>query len=276
MRIAAMVLAAGILPLGLFAAVSMGIRIDQHGLSPERMWALVTVVVAVAYGIAYWAALARGRRVAWAAMLRRANLHLAAATCVLAFILALPLIDFGGISARNQINRLESGRVSAEEFDFTALRWDFGPAGRRALARLADGEGEVADLAKAAQAQTERVWDWQRDERQARFTGQLRVQPDVAELRALVLAHLENNPWLCGELCVALDLGTNAAGLREVALVQGYTYQRVELGGDGAPEAEVTDSQVMPEFNAQSTVEVRAETRRYIYVNGERIGQPID
>ncbi len=59
---AAVVLCAGVLPLGMFAAISMGIRIDQYGLAPERLWALVAIAVAVAYGLAYWVGLARGRR----------------------------------------------------------------------------------------------------------------------------------------------------------------------------------------------------------------------
>jgi hypothetical protein len=147
LRVVAMVLAAGVLPLALFAAVSMGIRIDQHGLSPERIWGLIAVTVAVAYGVAYAAGLALGRG-DWAPRLRNANLNLAAATCVLALVLALPLWDFGAISARNQVARLEAGKVSAEEFDYTALRWDFGDAGRRALARLAEREDEVGQQAK--------------------------------------------------------------------------------------------------------------------------------
>jgi hypothetical protein len=275
MRIAAMVLAGGILPLALFAAVSMGIRIDQHGLSPERLWALVTVIVAVAYGLAYWVGLARGRKLGWAPMLRQANLHLAAATCVLALVLALPLIDFGGISARNQIARLESGRVSAEQFDFTALRWDFGPGGRRALARLAAGEGEVADLAKAAQAQTERVWDWQRDQVQQGFTGELRVQPENPELEVLVRSYLATSPWQCAPSCVALDLGLDVEGRQAVALVQGFGYNRLVFDKAGA----VVAPEVGPAAStnpAEPVIELREETTRFVYVNGRRIDTPVD
>lgn len=275
MRIAAMVLAAGILPLALFAVISMGIRIDQHGLSPERLWALVTVVVAVAYGVAYWAGLARGRRQAWATMLRRANLHLAAATCVLAFVLSLPLIDFGAISTRNQLARLESGKVSAEEFDFTALRWDFGPAGRRALARLAEGEGEVADLARAAEAQTERLYDWQRAQFPDGFTGDLTVQPADPELEQQVRAYLASNPWMCDPSCVALDLGTDSGGRRDVALVMGYSYSRLKLDGEGA-NLPLGPAAPTEEPEGEPVVELREETTRFVYVNGRRVGDPVD
>jgi len=76
-RIAAMVLVLGILPLSLFAAVSMGLRIDQHGLSPERIWALIAIAVAVAYGLAGLVVVVRGRLGGWSGLLRRANLNLA-------------------------------------------------------------------------------------------------------------------------------------------------------------------------------------------------------
>ncbi len=284
LRVVAVVLAAGVLPLALFAAVSMGIRIDQHGLSPERIWALIAVIVAVAYGVAYWAGLARGFRKDWAARLRDANLHLAAGTCVLALVLALPLFDFGAISSRQQIARLESGQVSAEEFDFTALRWDFGDAGRRALARLAEGEGEVADLAKAAQAQTERVYDWNRDMVGDGFTGTLRLQPEDDALRTRVEAYLDYEPWRCSDYCVALDLGAQADGTHRIALVQRFGYELVDLpatkDGDPAP-VPVPDVQVPANLPSgpmtdETVVELREETTRSIYVDGRRVGSPVE
>ncbi|MEL1249446.1 DUF4153 domain-containing protein [Aurantiacibacter gilvus] len=158
MQAAAMILAASIFPLTVFAAISMGIRIDQHGLSPERLWALVAIAIATAYGLSYWVGLARGRMAGWAEYLRRANLHLAAASCVVALVLALPLIDFGGISARQQMARLDAGEVAPEDFDFRALRWDFGDAGRDVLAELAERDGEIGELALAAQRQSERPY----------------------------------------------------------------------------------------------------------------------
>ena len=59
LRIAAIVLSLGMLPLSVFAAVSMGMRIGQHGLA-RRLWALVTIAVACAYGLAYFVSLVRG------------------------------------------------------------------------------------------------------------------------------------------------------------------------------------------------------------------------
>lgn len=229
LRVVAMLLAGGVLPLALFAAISMGIRVDQHGLSPERIWALIAVGVAVAYGLAYAVGLALGRAQGWAARLRDANLHLAAATCVLALVLALPLWDFGAMSARNQVARLEAGKVTPAEFDYTALRWDFGDAGRRALARLAEREDEVGQQAREAEAQTERVWDWQRERAREGFTGNLRMEPANAALAERIRAFLATEPWRCEDYCVALDLGQQSAGTHRIALVQRYGYEVIDL-----------------------------------------------
>ncbi len=113
LRWASIALAAAILPLTVFAAVSLGTRVAQHGLSPERIWGLIAIAVACAYGLAWLVALVRGWKGGWGERLRQANLHLAAAICVVALILALPILDFGAISARNQLHRLESGQVGA-------------------------------------------------------------------------------------------------------------------------------------------------------------------
>src|SRR5690606_2429525 len=101
----------------------------------------------------------------------------------------LPVLDFGAVSARNQIARLESGKVSAEDFDYVALRWDFGDAGRRALARLVESDdARVAELAALATKQTERPYrlpggdSFRREEE-----IDVRVQPDDPELRRLVV-----------------------------------------------------------------------------------------
>ena len=278
MLVAGAVLAAVILPLVVFAAIGMGLRIDQRGLSPERIWALLAIAVAAAYGIAAWVAFARGRLAGWSAALRRANLHLAVVVCAVAFVLALPFWDFGAVAARNQVARLESGKVALADFDFTALRWDFGDSGRAVLAQLAAGEGERAELAAAAQAQTERVWDWQREQQREGFTGELRVQSDDPTLEVRVRAYLDANPWRCDVNCVVLDLGEKPGGLRDVAILQGFDYSRFLLNAEGqevpppAPATAATTEGLKPD----STVDIREETVRYIYVDGKRIGAPVE
>ncbi len=150
LRWAAAALIAVMLPLALVAAVSTAKRIGQYGFTPDRLWAAVFVAAAAAFGLGYLVALVRGRG-GWPALLREANVRLAAGVCLLALFLALPIVSFGAISARDQVARLEQGRVSPDRFDWRALRFDFGPAGLRALERIAR-TGPAALRGRAAEA----------------------------------------------------------------------------------------------------------------------------
>lgn len=278
MRVAALVLAAVILPLAVFAAVSMGLRLGQHGLSPERLWGMVAVAVACACGLACWVALARGRKGGWAARLRQANFHLALGVCALALLLALPILDFGAISTRNQVARLESGAVSAEDFDFTALRWDFGEPGRRALERLAAGEGKVAELATIALKQQQRPYGWAREIREE-SDFDLTMQPENPDLRQLVIDYLRSNPWACRERCVALDIGAATGGIHRVAIVQDRSFEEVLLPDQ---RADLVDNvRYGPDrgegaLKEGSTVEIRTVEKRYIFIDGKPLDRPLD
>jgi len=275
MRVAALVLAVVILPLAVFAAFSMGLRLNQYGLAPERLWGLVAIVVACVYGGGFWVALVRGRKGQWAAMMRRANFNLGLFVCAFALLLALPVFDFGAISTRNQIARLESGKVSAEDFDYAALRWDFGEPGRKALAKLAAGGGKSAELAVAAQKQETRPYGWAREIR-SEEDFKLTVSPDDAGLRKLVVDYLRANPWTCREQCVALETGAATGdGKRKVAIVEGRSFIEVALP-EAAQEVPGTANTDGGELKPGSTVEIREVEKRYIFVDGKPLDRPLE
>ncbi len=187
---AGLVLVLSILPLTVFAAVSMGTRIAQHGLSPERLWGLVAIGVAVAYGLAWLVAVVRGwKGNEWRERVRRANLHLAVLICGMALFLALPILDFGAISARQQVARLNSGAVRGAAFDYSALRWDFGDAGRRALAALTkSSNGFVRNEAKKALAEKDRFGPIDQS-----FAGTFQVRPIGRELPPALRTAITSN-----------------------------------------------------------------------------------
>jgi len=287
MQSAALVLAACIFPLTLFAAISMGIRIDQHGLSPERIWALIAIVIATAYGLAYWVGLARGRMAGWRDHIRRANLHLAAATCVVALILALPLVDFGSVSAKNQLARLNSGEVSAEEFDYAALKFDFGDAGREALEELAAADDQqIAQLAQDAQLLEHRPYG-------ARTVADRRAiaenvdfgEMDEATQRA-VQAYIRDNTYLCDDGCRARIVGEIDRG-QLVALVSEEYYNGTKLllvspGGERAVEQYVRNGRLgdgaarAEERNDATDIELRPFEGQQLYIDGEPASQPFE
>ena len=275
MRIAGLALAAVILPLAVFAAVSMGLRIDQYGIAPERLWGLVAIVVACVCGVGYWAALARGRKGGWAGHVRKATFHLGLGVCALALILALPIFDFGAISARNQVARLESGKVTPDRFDFVALRWDFGETGRRALARLSrSGNAKVAELAQAALSQNERTYAAFDQVNRTRADFRLRVEPNDEEVRGRVLDYLVANPYQCQDRCVALDLGEASGGGRRIAIVQSGSYEELLL----KPDAALVRAPVVaaPAITMRPDSVVEVSEARVIRIDGKTVGLPID
>lgn len=276
-RLAALVLSLVILPLTVFAAVSMGTRIAQHGLSPERLWGMTAIAAAVACGIAYLVAVLRGRS-QWTDQVRDANLHVAVAVCALALLLALPLVDFGAISARNQVARLEAGAVSPEDFDYDALRWDFGDAGRSALRGLArSGNDTIADAAQDALERDSRAAAEFR--RRAMFGSEQEVAFDFADaaLREWVRGYVRDNPWFCDPSCVALDLGM-AGERRHAALVRPGSVTHVYFRADGVPyPPEPSPAPPAPDLPVTpGTVEVRPYEGRQIYVDGQPVGHPFD
>ena len=132
----ALILTAVVLPLAALAGTAMGMRIGQYGWTPERMWGAVAIAIALAYGLIGWWSIWRGRR-DFDDVLRPLQVKLSIAVCALMVLLALPIVDFGAISSRSQVARLESGKVEPAKFDWAALAFDFGPSGRRQLAAMA-------------------------------------------------------------------------------------------------------------------------------------------
>ena len=304
MRIAAVVLAAVILPLAVFAAVSMGLRLDQYGLAPERLWGLVAIVVACVYGLGFWLALIRGRKSGWAAKMRQTNFHLGLFVCGLALLLALPILDFGAISARNQVARLENGKVPVEEFDFAALRWDFGEPGKRALQRLARSDvPEIAKLAREAQRQLERPWRNPDTDRTAgERLANLHFTFDDPALRDQFSAYVRRGQ--CYGRCVAAQVGAYPDGSPHLVLIEGSSLEHLHLDENGmiargraparAPKSQTCagiDADAMcptpppvltpmAEPSASPDWEPKVEVRPYrgqqVYLDGRPIGNPFE
>ena len=129
--LASRVLAMTVAPLALISVYSLKLRIDQYGLTPDRLWAAVVCLLLVLYGLGYFlSALRRSRFFVW---VRSYNLYMALVVSALAVLLATPLLDFGAVSARDQLARFENGITSEDDLDLTAFAFDFGPAGRKTL-----------------------------------------------------------------------------------------------------------------------------------------------
>ncbi|VVS98112.1 DUF4153 domain-containing protein [Erythrobacter sp. EC-HK427] len=293
MQAAALVLALCILPLTVFAAISMGIRIDQYGLAPERIWALIAIAISTAYGLAYWVGVARGRLAGWSANLRRANLHLAVVTCGIALFLALPFLDFGAISTRDQVARLESGAVAPSAFDYTALRWDFGDAGRAALAELTESEdATIAQYASEAQAQTERPWYGERPQQElAGIAENVDLAAFDEATASAIRAYIREEGYLCeasegtdpcrvellaeapqGKLLALIPADDYASNPR-LLLVRPGAVRAVEQYSRNGVLADNTATEVHSSTDAEG-VELRPYQGQQLFIDGQPVGDP--
>lgn len=286
LRYGAMLLAAVVLPLAIIAAIATGLRIGQYGFTPERLWAVVFVALACLYGAAYLAALVLGR-LGWAARVRPMNLGLAFATCGVALLLATPLVSFNAISTRDQLARLESGRVTPARFDWAALAFDFGEPGRAATQRLAaSGTPEVRAAAARALKTGNRYELAQRQraaEVEARVAGKLRVVPRQVALPGGLVESFTNLPDDPARSVVHYQPGQDFAVLvTQVCERCPLTTEVVRRDASGRWAAETLRLTTPPRTAAEAAaaaqrlatapIEVRTVTRRQMFVEGKPVG----
>ncbi|WP_350238620.1 DUF4153 domain-containing protein [Pectobacterium colocasium] len=123
--------------LVVLAGYSSWLRIEQYGLTPARFQSIFVVAIAMLYSLAMvWAVIRRSG--VWLGNLRTSNPLLAAATCVFMVLLHTPLLSPEAFSARNQVQRLLSGKTPIDKFDLWALRDELGMAGRQQFNWLAE------------------------------------------------------------------------------------------------------------------------------------------
>lgn len=142
LRWSARVAAVLMTPLALLAAYALWLRIDQYGLTPERIYAAAILVIGGCYAVAY----AIGAF--WPCWMRTLEIgNVASAFVMLAVIIALfsPIADPARLSVADQMHRLANGRTASDDFDVTFLRFDGARYGDEALRRLvADRSTEEA------------------------------------------------------------------------------------------------------------------------------------
>jgi len=295
LRWGAMALALSILPLTVIAAISTGARIQQYGFTPDRLWALTFVIVASAFGVAYLVALVRGR-MDWARHVRPANLKLAFALCGLALFLALPILSFNAISTRDQVARLESGRIAQDKFDWVALRFDFGEPGKAAVARLAKSGNAAFRAAAALALQAEDRWGFTRQE-------DSRIAAERVKRELLIIPQKVPLPKGLAESFSRFDRYADKDDKRayalfykpgdSVAVLISYTCEGCEpdvdvrrLSAQGnwevpspayarsvANDAVKAQNRLAGEAIARGKVEIRPVERRQVFVNGNPVGE---
>ena len=223
--------------LAALCAWSLSLRLRQYGWTVDRVWAVILVSLASLSGFAY--ALCASRP-GWLPGLGRYNTGIA--LILLAALLAVhsPLLDPRRISAASQLQRLLSGRVDSEHFDYDYLRFDLGRAGQEALhqlARLSEHPAATAIQAKAKEALARKArYGWNADTTAESVLARLKIHPPAVRLDPAFGEYLsgrfnrdkERRDYLLSSLrgastiiLLAIDLG-NDPGLEYVLLSPPY------------------------------------------------------
>ncbi|WP_256838423.1 DUF4153 domain-containing protein [Sphingopyxis sp. KK2] len=280
---AAAVLVAAVLPLAAIAYYSMHLRVIQYGWTPERLWGVTAAMIALAYGFAGLWAVVRGR-LGFDDVLRPLQQKLAIGLTLLALFLALPIVDFGAISTRDQLARLQSGAVKADKFDWAALAFDFGPDGRAALKDLAkSADRNRAKLADWALKAKDR-WDLQTPdglqslrplEEMVRILPSGRLVPKEAYDVLRVTGPCRNKAcilyFLHEERIAVVSQDGEVSQLQRHPKTGEWIYDYSIRQDSVAAPAKVTEDQVR-----NGKVEVRDVTRRQFFIDGKPVGQDFE
>ncbi|WP_316681008.1 DUF4153 domain-containing protein [Ralstonia flaminis] len=225
------------------ALTAMWLRIQQHGLTIERIWGVLVALTGCVYALGYALAALRGG--AWLGGIGRVNVAVAIGLLVAIALLASPVLEQHRLALNSQLARLAAGKVSAEKFDYDALRFDMGRPGRAALAKLAAdttlaNHAEINRRATLALAKTQRYGDNAKGADFDTVLASTKLYPTGATLPADFIdyarAHRDN--------FISLACKTNDAATCGLIVL--------DLDGDGQPEILPAVPQYRPQIYART------------------------
>jgi hypothetical protein len=178
------------------AAYALWLRIDQYGWTVDRIDTAAVTLIAICFAIGYFvAALLPGK---WLKLIETWNFFTTILGLIVLFALFTPIADPVRLSVANQVERLNSGKVKPDGFDFSYLRWQGGRFGRDALTALAKSKTQTIRNAVAATLKP-----IQRSRGTFRFQGSpgemaraIKVHPSGKTLPASFL----NQDWPLGDI----------------------------------------------------------------------------
>ena len=112
---------------------SVGLRIEQYGLSTDRVQAMFLVVVTGIWGLGYAGAVLFRK---WPSSIGGVNIISIAFMIIIVAAMNSPLLDPYKLAAFNQLERLQTGKISAEDFDYIYTRFNLGRYGNKVLNTL--------------------------------------------------------------------------------------------------------------------------------------------
>lgn len=103
------------------AAWALALRILQYGLTPDRIWGMLAVAVALAYGVGYALSWRTGRHARWMPGIAPANIVASLIMSAGIVLLLSPVLDANRLATASQMARLQAGKVMPDAFDVDTL-----------------------------------------------------------------------------------------------------------------------------------------------------------
>ncbi len=227
------------------SAYSLSLRIVQHGLSVDRIWAALFIAVVALYGIGYLFAAFRDGP--WMGAIGRVNIAMAWVMVGLIAVVNSPLLEPKRLATVDQMSRLLDGRVPAAKFDYDYLRFSLGVYGDRALRQLAaglPGHREAAEIKRLASASLAKARRWDQVEPPVDLAAHIEVLPSGASLDPDLVTYFRQQAdssagagpvclRVARVACVMLVADLDGDGVSEVASVSGFpmnVYARTATG----------------------------------------------
>ncbi len=136
-----------VLPATVIVAVTalyaLLVRIDEYGITVERVFAVIVALAATAYAIGY--SIAAVRRGPWLRGIERINIGVALGIIVVLGLTLTPVASPHRLSASSQYARALQAQGEELQSSLAYLRFESGAYGRSALQRLAALEGDDED-----------------------------------------------------------------------------------------------------------------------------------
>jgi hypothetical protein len=125
-----------LLPVVVIAWWALGLRVAQHGLSEQRLWAGLVATLAAIYAVGYALSWLKTER--WMAYIARTNIVAAIVLCFGLLGFLTPVADIQRLAVSFHIRHVVAA-YGAIQPDWKYLRWRSGRFGREALQSMADG-----------------------------------------------------------------------------------------------------------------------------------------
>ncbi|MBQ7221032.1 MAG: DUF4153 domain-containing protein [Synergistaceae bacterium] len=118
---------------------SVGLRIQQYGLTTDRIQAMFLAITAGIWGLGYAGAVVFKK---WPGSIGRVNITSIIIMIILVVLMDSPLLDPYRLASENQYHRLMTGRINASDFDYVYTRFNLGRYGNAVLGELEAGDSE--------------------------------------------------------------------------------------------------------------------------------------